>query len=307
MIVGDIDGLAGVRQSYLEAVAHGTEELVVELRVGCLGLDEPGMLAGVELADVGAREPPPIDVTLRAPDGLCVLAGIPLRIAARRLTIENVAIVGCTSAPIRISASAGVELRDVSALGSQSTTMDRAAVDLAAVGEAGTTLVLERSVFARNVGGDAALGVYSGSGAWFDDVRLDELTVDGLDSDAVVALEATRRLRGRAVRLRRGTARMLLRLLWPVVDGELAASTLSAPADGLLEVRQETPVAPKLRLTEGTIVTAPTGELPGEVEADESVVDAVLERADAAIDDAIAAAAARIVAVDARLERLVAR
>jgi hypothetical protein len=246
-------------------------------------------------------------VTLRAQDGLCILVGIPLRIAARRLTVENVAVVACTSAPIRVSASEAVELRGVSALGSQSTTSDRAAVDLAAVGSAGTTLVLERSVFARNVGGDAELGLYCGSGAWLEEARLDDVTVDGLQTDATLALEATRRLRAEALRLRRGSARVLLRLLWPVVDGELAASTLSAPADALLEIREKTPIAPKLRLTQRTVVTVPVAELPAGIDADGSVVEVDLDRADAAVDDAVAAAAARVVAVDPRLERLVAR
>ena len=305
MIVADIDELAAVRQRYLEAVAHGASELVVDLRPGCLGLDPPGALAGLELADTSAREPPPIDVTIRAPDGLCVLAGLPVRIAARRIALENVAVVGCTSGPIRVTAREAVELRDVIAMGSSATEYERAAVDLGAAGDVGTALTLERVVFARNTSRDSALGLYCATGAWLDEARLTEVTVEGGSPDAVVALEAVRLLRVRAARLRRGSARVLLRLLWPVVDGELAACALSGPAGGLVEVREETPVVPKLRLTEGTLVTAPLDALPEVVALDATVEEAAGETVDARVDEAIAAAARRVIDVDGRLERLV--
>jgi hypothetical protein len=305
VIVGDIEGLTAVRQRYLEAIAHGEGELVVELGAGCLGLDPPGALAGLELASVTAREPPPIDVTLRAPDGLCVLAGIPISVAARRITIENVAVVGCTSAPIVVTASGGVALRDVVVLGSHPTRYDRATVDITAAGDAGIAVDVERTVVARNDSQDAHLGLYSGSSAWLDEIRLTDLVVDGGSPDATIALEAVRSLRARDARLRRAAARVLLRLRWPIVDGELAACTLAAPEDGLVEVREETPVVPKLRLTDGTVLTAARDRLPDLLEVDETVEDAPVEAVDAAVDDAIAAAAAHVVQVDGRLERLV--
>ncbi len=110
---------------------------MVDLAPGCLGLDPPGSLASLELAPVNATAPPPLAVTLRC-EGLCVLAGIPIRIAARRVTLEGIAVVGAVGAAIAVSAAEGADLRRVIALGNIESGFGRAAVDLSATGSAGT-------------------------------------------------------------------------------------------------------------------------------------------------------------------------
>jgi hypothetical protein len=117
-------------------------------------------LPGLELSAVDAREPPPIDVTLQCSEGLCVLAGIPIRIAARRVLLENVAVVGCRSAAIRMTASQEYELRNVVVVGNSATQYERATVELGAAGEADTAAALEHVVVGRNTCVDATLGLY---------------------------------------------------------------------------------------------------------------------------------------------------
>ncbi|HXB63728.1 MAG TPA: hypothetical protein VNV42_02520 [Solirubrobacteraceae bacterium] len=297
--------LAEVRQRYLEALERGEESLIVELAPGCLGLDRPRALGSWELAPVNATAPPPIDVTVRCSEGLCVLAQIPVRIAARRVTLERVALAGARGTALGVSAERELTLRDVTVMGSVASPRDRAALALSAAGSAGTRAHLERVVVGRNQARDAALGLYAAAGAWLEDLRLVDLAVAGGRADALIAIDAVRRLRAQGCTFGTGAARVLLRLLLAATDAELSGCALSAGAGALLEISERQPAAgAPLRLTGHCAVTAPLGELPAGVVADDtvSVVDptAVEGPLEAALDQA----AERLIGVDGRLERL---
>ncbi len=102
-----------------------------------------------------------------------------------------------------------------------------------------------------------------------------------------------------------GAARTLLRLAWPIPDGELAACRLSPGAGALVAVSGTVPgEPPRLRLTGGTAVTSSIAGLPPAVEADGTVTEVAPETLDAEIEAAVAAARDRVLAVDPRLARL---
>ena len=64
----------------------------IELPAVCLGIDD---IAGdLDLVAEDARAPAPIDVTLRSRAGLCVLARLGVRIAARSVRVEGIAVAG---------------------------------------------------------------------------------------------------------------------------------------------------------------------------------------------------------------------
>ncbi len=299
--------LAGVRQAYLEALEQGRDSLVVELAPGCLGLDRPPVLGGLELAPVNATAPPPIDVTVRCADGLCVLATIPVRIAARRVTLERVALAGCRGTALGVSAEQELVLRDVTVMGGTASPNSHATLALSAAGSAGTRAVLERVVVGRNQARDAALGLYAAAGAWLEDLRMDDLTVTGGRADALIAIDAVRRLRAHGCSLRAGAARVLLRMMLPATDAELSGCALSATAEALLEVSQPGSSAPApLRLTGHSTVTAPLAQLPAGIVVDDTV--SVLDKAaaDGPLEAVLTAAAERLVEVDGRLEQLLA-
>jgi hypothetical protein len=297
--------LAAVRGQYLQALEDGGEALTVELAPGCLGLERPPVLGGLELAPVDATTPPPIDVTVRCAEGVCVLAHLPVRIAARRVTLERLALVGCRTTALGVSAERELALREVTVMGNAASPRDRAAVALSAGGSTGTQALLERVVVGRNQARDAALGLYAAAGAWFEDLRLEDLAVTGGEADALLAVDAVRRLRAQGCTLGAGAARVLLRLLLPATDAELSGCALSAGAGALLEVSQagQTPAAP-LRLTGHSTTATPLGELPAGIAADDTVSAVDVATVDAALDAALDAAAERLVGVDARLEQL---
>ncbi len=299
-VVADDAGLLGLRTAYLEAVGAGAETFTAAFREGVLGLDSDHPSGDLALAPPGAREPPPIDVVLRS-DGLTVLANLPLRIAARSVTIEGLALVGALRPALGISATRSISLTRLVVLGAQGDPRQRAVVDLTAWGP-DVALAVESSTLARSTAPDALLGCYVASNAWFGTVRLDGTTLAGDRSDAVVAIAAAASLEWSDSRLGLGSARVLLRLDWPAKRGTMTGCTLSAPAGRLLEIRSPAPVpVDPVRLAGGTRTsTAP----PPAFEPDGTLVEATQPDLDEEIVAAVARVAAHVGAVDERLSRL---
>jgi hypothetical protein len=297
-VVAGFADLAGVRDAYLRAVEDGADELVVELPAGVLGVAPGEAMGTLALAAIGAgrQPPPPLHVTLRASAGRCVLAGIPLRIHARRVTLEGVALAGTVGVALAATASEAIALRDVAVLRATPGDDDPAAVVLTATGTEGTALALERVVVGRTATANAVLALACGSGAWWSALELADCVVAGA-ADALLAIDAVERLRLRGCTLDGAATRTLLRLAWPAVDGELAGCDLTAAAGALLEVRNATPrEPPPLRLTAATALSVPPGELPAALAADDTVT-----RGAAGASAAIARAADALVALDGRL------
>lgn len=300
--VHDFAGLAGVRGAYLAAVDGGDEELVIELPPVCFGVGPAEALGSLELAAVNTTSPPSLDVTLRC-DGLCVFAGIPVTISARRVAIEGLAVVGCHSSALGLTVSAGARLSRVVALGSVASENERAVVDISSAGSDGSALTVESTVIGRSKAPDALLGLYSLAGSWFDTVELDTATIAGGSADAALAIDAARSVRLRNSLLGAGPARALVRLTWPVADAEISACGLSASGP-VLELQNRPPSgepAP-VRLTAGTRVTADTATLPSPLEADASVVQASVAALDESIDEALGRASREVLELDSRLE-----
>jgi hypothetical protein len=302
--VKDTEGLGDARQAYLEAVHEGADELVVELPAGCLGLDPPGAMASVELTGSGSAAPL-IDVTLRASGGLCVLAGMPITIVARNVTLEGVAVVGAPARAIGLVVTGEARMRDVTVMGSAASENDRAVVVVTAAAES-AVLSVEGAVVAGCEGRDSVFGVYNAAAGWFDQVSLSELTVAGYRrAGALVDVHAARVLRASGCALDAGEADVLLRMMWPPAEGELASCLLAAGGDALVSVTGELPEPPPpLRLTGDSAVSAPLDALPDMLRPEDGVRQESAESVRAEIDARVQRAAERLVAVDARLERM---
>jgi hypothetical protein len=297
----DVTELAALRSVYLRALDSGASAFVVDLEPGCIGLDPRGMLASVELAPVGATAPPELDVTVRCAAGLCVLAGISLVIAGRRVTLENLGVVGCTTGAVRLSASEGAELRGLSVLGNSTGRKEIAAVHVHAPPGSRPSARIEGSTIARNRAGDAALGLYCSSGAWFEEVALDDVTLAGTGM-TTIAVDSAQTLTLRGCSLRLDTARVLLRA-GGLVQAELSGCRLVAAADGLVELGERSREIP-FRLVEGTELSADPVELPAPLTADETVSERPRRELESAVDERIEGAVARIADVDPRLRAL---
>jgi hypothetical protein len=302
VVVDDAESLTGIRARYLEALDRGEPSLVVDFRPGAHGLDPQGVLAVLSLAPVGSATAD-IDVTLRGAGGLAVLGGVPLQIIARKVVLERLAVVGPRFPAVAITAQA-IELRDVAVLGAQPDERRRAAVELCAAGPEATQ-VIERTVIARNTGRDATLACTVRSGAWLNELRLDDVTIADGSPDAVLTIEAVRRLAVRDCVLRAGAARVLVRMDWPAERADVEGCTLSAPAGALVERRNPAPVPVGPVEIRSSRLTAALTELPAHVHAGEDVEEISGERVDGLVGDRVRAAVALVVEADARLERLV--
>jgi hypothetical protein len=291
------DDLAAVRQAYLEAVQDGRRELVVELPAGCLGLD--GGITGLSLADVGASGPPDLDVSITAPDGLCVLAGTSVAVSARRVRIAGVAIAGGPPAALRIGVRESLELEDVTLLGVPAHHREGSTVTLQA-SAGGAEARLRSVVLGHCAAADALLAASCLAGAWWQTLELDGVVARPEAADAVVAMDSVASLRLRDCALAAGPAKALLTMLVAPTEGEIARTRLSARAGALANVVHEDPARPlALRLADGVATTVPAGELPPGFEGEaEEVAGATVE---AEIAAAVDRARERVVATDARL------
>ena len=170
--VHDVETLAGARQAYLDAVAQGADELVVELAPGAYGVDGERP-ASLDLADPAAHGVPELDVTVRcAGDGIAALAGIGITVAGRSIELEGLAIVGATGGAITLAVGQAAVLRDVTVLGAAGDPQwTVATVELQAAGAGSATATLERVVVARSSAREAALQLSMVSGAWWEQAR----------------------------------------------------------------------------------------------------------------------------------------
>jgi hypothetical protein len=306
LVVEDFAGLMDLPTAYGRALAEGASGLDVELRPGCYGLD-PAEASGTIVLAPAAGGPAPLDLRLRAPDGPCVLAGIPLRAAGRRVVLEGVALIGLTSCALSLVATDAVELDRVTVLDVTARTRERSAVAISAAGPKGTVLEARDTVIARAGAPDAVVGCVPLAGSWFESVALTRCTLAAAEAPALLSIDATAVLRLLGCRMRAPTGRTLLRMGWPPNDGEIRDSVLSASADRLL-VLAGGPPGPQgtaLRLEDGTSVTAALGDLPAHVTASGGVRETAGETVDAAVEAAVREAAERLAAVDGRLaERL---
>ena len=146
-VVRDANGLSDARRAFLQAVESGEGHLEIELPARCLGIDE--VTPDLELVTEDARAPAPIDVTLRSRAGLCVLTGLGVRIAARSVRLEGVAVVAAPGgSAIDVTAEHSLRLRDVIVLGTPAPVARSTPVALRAAGSTGTTAAVESSVIA---------------------------------------------------------------------------------------------------------------------------------------------------------------
>lgn len=298
--VGDDASLLGLRQAYLQAVEDGAESFTAELSAHVLGLDPGHPSADLSLAPPGAHAPPEIDVVLRGA-GLSVLVDLPLQVAARRVTLEGIALVGALRPALRVSAAESIVLRDVTVLGAQADERQRAVVDLAA-GQPGTVLSIERCVLAQSSAPDALLGAYIQSEAWFESITLEDTTLSGGGSDAVLAIEAARALSLSRCRAAADRSRVLIRMDWPGERARLSGCALAAPATRLLELRNPAPVqVDPLHLDHGTRTDAALGELPAAVAADDTVETVSSDVLEHEVAAAVTAARERVLQTDGRL------
>jgi hypothetical protein len=303
MVVGDAADLTAVRTRYLQALDRGERELTIEFRPGAHGLDPPGVLAVLSLAPVGGPAPE-LELTLRGAGGLAVLAGVPLQAVARRVVLEDLAVVGPLYPAIAITA-VEIELRGVVVLAARPDERRRAVVELCAAGPEATQS-LRRTVIARSTGRDATLACTVRSGAWLDRLTLEDCTVADGAPDAVLAVEAVRTLALRRTLLRAGAARTLVRMDWPAENTEIEDCTLSAPAERLIERRNPAPVPMgPARIGGASRLTAALAELPGSVRAEDGVQEISGEVVDAELQERVDAAAGAVLAADPRLEPLV--
>lgn len=288
--VTDERSLQDVRSAFLAAVDRGEERFTVELPAG--ELRDAG---SVELVEPAAGELPPIDVSLRAADGPCVLAGSPLAIATRgTIAIESVALVGGAVPAISLVAGGDVTLRDVSVLDVDVSDIGLAPVSITAAGVGGIALLAERMVVARCRARAATFAVTIRSGAWLDELLLIDVAAHAsADDQPVLSVEAARAVRARGCHLRAGEHGDLLDLGWPPLEGQLAACGLNAPADALLWIRNDAATdTDPVRLTDGTRIAGDPAALPTGLTADATVSHA--DPADLAAElDAIVEATAR--------------
>jgi hypothetical protein len=281
--IADDEALLGLRDSYLEAVAAGAETFTATFRPGVLGLDPKHPSGDISLAPPDAAEPPPIDVVLRS-EALTVLTNLPLRVAARSVTIEGLAFVKALRPALRVTATGAIALTGIAVLDSQADPRQRAVVDLSAW-RPGVTLDVVDSTFARSVAPDALLGCYVASGGWFERIRIAGSTLEGGTTDAVLAIEAVSSLELVGSLLGAGAARVLVRMEWPPKSGSISGCALSGQAGALIDVANPAPVPVEpVRVSDSRL----TGDLPGTFETADSV-----ERVDrASLDEAIAGAVA---------------
>jgi hypothetical protein len=299
-LVEDFGGLLDLPAAYARALEAGERTLEIELRSGCYGLRPEEASGTLRLAAGGAV--PDLDLRIRAVGGPAVLAGIPLALTARRVALEDVALVGLPGTALAVTATEAIELAGVTVLDVTARPRERAAVALTAAGTGGTALRLVRTVVARASAADAVVGAIVLAGAWFDAVALEDCTLAGEDAPALLSIDAAASLRIASSRLRAPAGQALLRMGWPPNDGEIRDSALSARAAKVLDVREAVPPdSPPLRLAGTTEVTTVLSELPAHITADPDVRETAGQQVDAAVDGAIRAAAERLVAVEPEL------
>jgi hypothetical protein len=298
---GEAD-LPAVRDAYFEALAAGRREFVVDLPPGALGLGASGIPASLSLSDVSATGPAEIDVTLRAPDGLCVLVGAGLAVAARSVRLEGIAFVGGPPIAVDATVADGVVLDDVIVLGHPPDERSGSTIQLVAAGGRGAEALLHDVVLGHSGAADALIGAFCHEGTWWQTLALERVTASATAGDAVLAMDSVASLRLRDCALAVGQARTLLRMLVAPTEAEIAASRLSAGAAVLASVIHPDPARPApLRLVEGTATTVPAGELPPGFEGEPGEVAGAT--VDAEVAAAVQRARERVVAADARLEQ----
>src|SRR5262249_10291477 len=229
--------------------------------------------------------------------GLCVLAGIPLVIAGRSVMVDNLGVVGCSTGGVRLSATERAELRGLAILGNSAGRKEVAAGHVHAPAGARPSVRSQGSTVARNRAGDAAVGLYCATGAWFDEVRLDDVTVGGTGSTAV-GIDSARALNLTGCSLQAGGARVLVRA-GGLVEAELAGCRLAAASDGLVELGPRSREIP-FRLVRGTELSADPSVLPSPRTADDTVVERPRRELEAVLDESIDRALALLTAVDPR-------
>ncbi|MET0818254.1 MAG: hypothetical protein ABWZ67_11895 [Solirubrobacteraceae bacterium] len=291
--------LGGVRDAYLGAVAAGRRELVVELPPGALGLGA-AIPASLSLADVSATGPADIDVTLRAPDGLCVLVGAGLAVAARSVRLEGIAFVGGPPVAVDATVADGVVLDDVTVLAHLPDEQSGSTIQLVAAGGRGAEAELRDVVVGHSGAADAIIGAFCHAGSWWQTLALERVAATATAGDAILAIDSVASLRLRDCALAAGQARTLVRMLVAPTEAEIAASRLSAGAAAFASVIHDDPARPApLRLVDGAALTVPAGELPPGFDGEaEEVAGATV---DAEIAAAVDRARERVVAADARL------
>jgi hypothetical protein len=259
------------------------------------------MLASVELAPVGGHPPPELDVTVRCTAGVCVLVGTPLVVAGRRVTLENIGVIGCTTGAVALSTSGGAELRGLTILGNSTGRKEIAAVHVHAPQGARPSVRVAASTIARNRASDAALGLYCAAGAWFDEVALDEVTLHETGATAL-ALDSARVLSLLGSSLQSGAGHALIRA-GGLVEAELNGCRLAAPADGLVEL-SELSREIAFRLGGGTELGGDLAQLPAPLSADESVVGRPLRELEAEVEERVDRAVARLTQIDPKLRTI---
>ena len=133
---------------------------------------------------------------------------------------------------------------------------------------------------------------------------LDGVVIADVRADALIAIEAVRTLHLRGCALDARQVRTLLRLDVPVADAEIADSRLLADAGALVELRMPVPPeARPLRVGGGSSLSAVADDLPPLVELTDAQAGQDGTGLAATIDEAVAAATARLAAIDPSLGR----